>query len=81
MAKIGPGRGTLRVFPFIRESTAYTMLRPFLPDVPRDLIPGVIPAKQFHASATWHPLVHANLVSIPDVGPGDTVWWHPDLVC
>ena len=35
LSNSGPGRGTLRVLPLLREATAYWMLRPFLPDVPR----------------------------------------------
>lgn len=29
LSHTGPGEGTLRVYPFIREMTAYTLLRPF----------------------------------------------------
>ena len=28
----------------------------------------------------WHPLLYDRLVSIPHLNPGDTIWWHPDLV-
>ena len=76
----GPRKGTLRVFPFVKDATSYIMLRPFMPDVPEDLFPGAIPGKAFHISAKWHPLIHGKLVSVPAVKPGDTVWWHPDLV-
>ena len=27
----------------------------------------------------WHPDLMAGLVSIPEVMPGDTVWWHTDI--
>ena len=80
MSHTGPGRGTLRVLPLLPESTAYWMLRPFQPDVPADVFPGAFPGKAFHISPTWHPLLHSALVSIPEVGPGDSVWWHADLV-
>lgn len=76
----GPGRGTLRVLPLLKEATAYWMLRPFLPDVPEGVFPGAFPGKTFHISNRWHPKLHDELVSIPEVGPGDTVWWHADLV-
>ena len=76
----GPRKGTLRVFPFVKDATSYIMLRPFMPDVPKNLFPGAIPGKAFHISAKWHPLVHGKLISVPEVKPGDTVWWHPDLV-
>ena len=29
----------------------------------------------------WHPMIFNNLVGIPTLNPGDSVWWHPDLVC
>lgn len=29
LSKTGPGEGTLRVYPYIREMSAYTLLRPF----------------------------------------------------
>jgi len=28
----------------------------------------------------WHDRLKIGLVSIPPVRPGDTVWWHPDLI-
>ena len=80
MGKSGPGRGTLRVLPLLKESTAYWMLRPFMPDIPNDVIPGAFPGKSFHVSPNWHAKLHDSLVSVPEVGPGDTVWWHGDLV-
>ena len=76
----GPGQGTLRVLPLLKESTAYWMLRPFLPDVPEDVFPGCYPGKGFHVSERFHPELYSALVSIPEVQPGDTVWWHGDLV-
>jgi hypothetical protein len=41
---------------------------------------GCSPGKTFHVSSKWHPKVYDALVSIPEIGPGDTVWWHADLV-
>ena len=80
MGHSGPGRGTLRVVPLLKESTAYWYLRPFLQDVPRDFFPGAAPGKSFHILEKWHPKLYDTLIPIPDVGPGDTVWWHADLV-
>ena len=76
----GPGSGTLRVLPLLKEATAYWILRPFMSDVPRDLFPGCYPAKTLHITEKWHQLLADHLVSIPDISPGDTVWWHPDTV-
>ena len=75
-----PGTGTLKVLPILKEATAYTMLRPFLSDVKENEMPGCIPSKPFHISKKWHPDLYENLISIPRIYPGDTVWWHPDLI-
>ena len=32
------------------------------------------------ADPDWHAELLQGLVSIPLVEPGDTVWWHPDLI-
>jgi len=31
-------------------------------------------------NSTYHSLLLRGLVSIPKMNPGDTVWWHPDVV-
>lgn len=80
LSTIEPGHGTLKVLPSLKESTAYWYLRPFLEDVPRGLFPGCFPGKTFHVSRKWHDLLLDGLVSIPKIYPGDTVWWHTDLV-
>ena len=28
----------------------------------------------------WHKRLHESLVSIPAMAPGDTVWWHSDVI-
>ena len=28
----------------------------------------------------WHPMIFNNLVGIPTLNPGDSIWWHPDMV-
>ena len=32
------------------------------------------------ASPEWHNEILEGLISIPKVEPGDTVWWHPDVI-
>ncbi|MEY2653201.1 MAG: hypothetical protein RLZZ524_228, partial [Pseudomonadota bacterium] len=32
------------------------------------------------ASRQWHPELLEGLVPIPQVEPGDTVWWHQDII-
>ena len=75
-----PGAGTLKVLPLLKETTAYLMIRPFLSDVNSNQMPGCAPSKLFQISQKWHPDIHDELISIPKLYPGDTVWWHPDLV-
>lgn len=74
------GSGTLRVLPLLKEATAYWFLRPFLPDVPKDLLPGCSSTKTFYVHPKWHQKLYENIISLPKIEPGDTVWWHPDII-
>jgi hypothetical protein len=75
----GPGDGTLQVVP-ISRAIAWVLLRPFGEDVAPDSLCGAEASKALWISPDWHaPLLRA-LVPIPRVEPGDTVWWHPDLI-
>ena len=56
------------------------MMRPFLNDIPDDELPGYDGDKLFFIDPSIHSKLYNALVSIPKVYPGDTVWWHPDLV-
>ncbi len=75
----GPGDGTLQVVPIAR-AIAWLLLRPFQPDVPPGSLCGAEAARFLHLSADWHARLLQALRPIPPVGPGDTVWWHPDLI-
>lgn len=72
-------RGVLHTFP-IPAAMAYLLLRPLLSDVPEDEMCGVAVNRTFPANDTWHPLLVEAQVGIPGVEPGDTVWWHCDIV-
>ncbi len=75
----GPGDGTLQVVP-VAGAIAWVLLRPFAPDVPAESLCGAEAARSLRIGPQWHaPLLRA-LVPIPQVQPGDTVWWHPDLI-
>lgn len=76
----GKGDGTLQVIPFIKEATSYLMLRPFLDDVPYEDWCGSLAKKAFNVNEKWHGPLMKGLCSIPLLQPGDTVWWHPDLI-
>jgi hypothetical protein len=75
----GPGDGTLRLLPIAR-SIAYMLLRPLLDDVAPDSLCGAQPGRALGLVDAWHAPLLPGFVSIPTVHPGDTVWWHPDLL-
>ena len=75
----GPGCGTLQVVPIARAMT-YMLLRALQDDVADDDLCGAEAGRALWMTGRWHaPLLRA-LVPIPVVQPGDTVWWHPDVV-
>lgn len=75
----GPGDGTLQVVPMTR-AIIYMLLRPLLADVDEGELCGAEAGRALWMQERWHaPLLRA-LLPIPRVQPGDTVWWHPDVV-
>jgi Gig2-like len=75
----GPGDGTLQVVPLAR-AIAWVLLRPFAPDVPENSLCGAERGAALWITPEWHAALLRALVPIPRVAPGDTVWWHPDLI-
>jgi hypothetical protein len=75
----GPGDGTLRLMPIAR-AIVYLLLRPLLDDVPEDVLCGAEPGRALSITPDWHPVLMPALSPIPHVEPGDTMWWHPDVV-
>ena len=75
----GPSDGTLQLIP-IAKSMAYILTRALLEDVSINSLCGSMPARALSVNAQYHSLLLRALVSIPKVYPGDTVWWHPDVV-
>lgn len=75
----GPGDGTLQLLPIV-NAMVYLLLRPLQDDVPEESLCGVEPARALSIGAEWHAPLLPALTSIPLVEPGDTVWWHPDVV-
>jgi hypothetical protein len=78
LTRQGPQDGTLRLIP-IAEGIAYVLLRALQDDVPEDDLCGAAPGRALAVSAAWHPDLTAGLVSIPEVQPGDAVFWHTDV--
>ena len=75
----GPGDGTLQLVP-IAQTMPWMLLRALQSDVPEGDLCGATPGRSLRVLPQWHaPLLEA-LVSIPHVGPGDTVWWHSEVI-
>ena len=75
----GPTDGTLSVIPTAR-GIAYFLLRALQDDLAEDDLCGATPGRALSADPQWHGDILEGLVSIPTVEPGDTVWWHPDII-
>lgn len=75
----GKGDGTLQMVPS-SLAMPYMLLRALQDDVPEDDLCGAAPGRALTVSPKWHPLLLEGLVSIPQMQPGDTVWWHPDTI-
>ncbi|KAH7418461.1 duf1479 domain-containing protein [Cadophora sp. MPI-SDFR-AT-0126] len=90
-----PGEGGLMLVPDIKTVTAYMLLRPFLkmPDgdwtKPEDWeiddetgwFPGTFRWDSQLLSPASHPHLYLDktLMSVPEMEPGDTIWWHADM--
>lgn len=75
----GPTDGTLSVIP-TASGIAYFLLRALQDDLAEDDLCGATPGRALSADPKWHEDILEGLVSIPTVEPGDTVWWHPDII-
>lgn len=71
--------GTLKLLP-IANAMAWILLRALQDDVAGDDLCGAAPGRALSVSETFHPLLLEGLSSIPDMEPGDTVFWHCDVV-
>lgn len=78
LTRQGPRDGTLRLIP-IADGISYVLLRALQDDVAEDDLCGASPGRALGISAVWHKELMAGMVSIPEVQPGDTAWWHTDI--
>jgi hypothetical protein len=87
----GPTEGTLKVCPFLKEATAYWMLRPLVSqtdsgdweiDISSTDFHGAIPGRGQEAPAKSHPhlLLPESMPSLPIMHPGDFVFWQCDSI-
>ncbi|MEX3977822.1 DUF1479 domain-containing protein [Paraburkholderia sp. EG287A] len=75
----GPGDGTLQLVP-IANAMVYILLRALQDDIADDDLCGAMPGRALSIKPEYHaPLFHA-LSSIPLMQPGDTVFWHSDVI-
>lgn len=91
LSRTAPGEGTLRVYPLLKHSTAYFLLRPFfapegdkwtLQTPPTPSLPGSVPGYTQELRPLTHPhlCLPRGMTSIPAVHPGDYAAWHGDLI-
>ncbi|OAP57023.1 hypothetical protein AYL99_09135 [Fonsecaea erecta] len=87
MSSTGPGEGTLKVCPLIRQATSYLILRPFINLQTGKLnldatFPNSVPAACQEYDPVSHPGLELDttMVSMPKVEPGDYVAWHCDMI-
>jgi hypothetical protein len=79
LTRQGKGDGTLQLIP-IAESMVYVLLRAIQDDVPEDDLCGARPGRALSINDQYHSLLIEALSSIPLMEPGDTVFWHSDVV-
>jgi len=79
LTRQGKGDGTLQLIP-IAESMVYVLLRALQDDVAEDDLCGAQPGRALSISDHYHSLLVKALSSIPLMDPGDTVFWHSDVV-
>ncbi|KAI8057548.1 uncharacterized protein B0P05DRAFT_559693 [Gilbertella persicaria] len=81
ISDIKTGSGTLRVCPLLKEATALFLMKPLTEDYIDKLdYVGAYPGLAQGIDKQDYPQIVDNMVSMPDVKPGDAVFWHCDLV-
>jgi translation initiation factor 1 (eIF-1/SUI1) len=79
LTRQGKGDGTLQLIP-IANSMMYVLLRALQDDVPEDELCGAAPGRALSINPQYHSLLIEALSSIPLMEPGDSVFWHSDVV-
>jgi Protein of unknown function (DUF1479) len=79
LTRQGRGDGTLQLIP-VAESMVYVLLRAIQDDVPEVELCGAEPGRALSINDRYHSLLLKALSSIPLMEPGDTVFWHSDVV-
>ena len=79
LTRQGKGDGTLQLIP-IADAMVYVLLRALQDDVPEDDLCGAAPGRALSINPQYHSLLIEALSSIPLMEPGDTVFWHSDVI-
>jgi Protein of unknown function (DUF1479) len=79
LTRQGRGDGTLQLIP-IAPAMVYVLLRALQDDVADDDLCGAKPGRALSISEQYHGTLIRALSSIPLMEPGDTVFWHCDVV-
>jgi hypothetical protein len=79
LTRQGRGDGTLQLIP-IANSMVYMLLRALQDDVPETALCGAKPGRALSVEPEWHAPLLEGLTSIPVMQPGDSVFWHSDVV-
>src|SRR3954471_6415595 len=79
LSDMAPTEGVLHVVP-IPSAMAYLLLRALQDDVADDDLCGAANGQALPISERWHSMLLPALTPIPAVEPGDTVWWHGDMI-
>ena len=79
LTRQGPGDGTLNLVP-IANAMGWILLRALQDDVDESSLCDAKPGRAMVVNSEYHAKLLRAYVPIPEVRPGDTVWWHPDLI-
>jgi hypothetical protein len=79
LSDMAPTEGVLHTVP-IPSAMSYLLLRALQDDVADDDLCGAVNGQALPISERWHPVLMPALTPIPAVEPGDTVWWHGDMI-
>ncbi len=79
LSEMRPNDGVLHLVP-IANAAVYLLVRPLLDDVPDDELCGAEVGRALPITEQWHPRCCPHSPRSRPCMPGDTVWWHCDLI-
>ncbi len=79
LSDMRPDQGVLHAVP-IPAAMGYVLLRALQDDIAEDDLCGAVNGQSLPVTDRYHCVLLEALTPIPAVQPGDTVWWHGDLI-